>query len=420
MIRSLRIRNFKSIVDTEIEFGAVNVFIGDNAAGKSNVLEAIALYAACLGRGIDRTTLSAKGVRVSNPRMLSSAFRDNTPEQRIDLNGTVEEMSYDAGLRLSRSGCELEFASERLEVGTAQVCERVNGKVQARGKQNGELTGSVEAHAQHGLWATHRPSAHMRTESARDLDDAARYAVYQPASEALRGLQQGKRNNETIGLTGAGLERAMRAMLMLNSQKGQDKQRTAHAFQMLSKAGIAVAIDRTDADPQAQRKVSARIQEAVCIIDKHMQTGRHRISLEAASEGALHLLFATALLEQPEAPPIFAAENIDGPLSPTMARAMTEEIVRRVCQEKKEHNDRRDGPLQVFLVTNKPTALDAIDLFENKQRLFVVRRNEQRHTMVDRIRRAEGITKPEWTTAMKGRNLSQLWLDGRLTQRLGT
>ena len=42
MFKRLAIKNFKSIIDLTIELGRVNVFIGANGIGKSNVLEAIA------------------------------------------------------------------------------------------------------------------------------------------------------------------------------------------------------------------------------------------------------------------------------------------------------------------------------------------------------------------------------------------
>ncbi|MHC1636010.1 MAG: AAA family ATPase [Candidatus Methanospirareceae archaeon] len=43
MIKRLRIKNFKSIKHLELDCGAVNVFIGEPNAGKSNILEALGL-----------------------------------------------------------------------------------------------------------------------------------------------------------------------------------------------------------------------------------------------------------------------------------------------------------------------------------------------------------------------------------------
>ena len=44
LIERFRIHYFKSIVDQEIHLGLVNVFIGANGSGKSNVLEALVFF----------------------------------------------------------------------------------------------------------------------------------------------------------------------------------------------------------------------------------------------------------------------------------------------------------------------------------------------------------------------------------------
>ena len=41
MIRSISIKAFKSLLEVEVTLGRVNVFIGANGSGKSNLLEAI-------------------------------------------------------------------------------------------------------------------------------------------------------------------------------------------------------------------------------------------------------------------------------------------------------------------------------------------------------------------------------------------
>ena len=47
MISRLEIKGFKSLVDVSIDLGAVNVFIGANGSGKSNLLEAMGMLGAC-------------------------------------------------------------------------------------------------------------------------------------------------------------------------------------------------------------------------------------------------------------------------------------------------------------------------------------------------------------------------------------
>lgn len=54
MIKSISIKNFKSIVDLTVDLGLFNVFIGENGCGKSNILEGISLGAAASVHKLDR------------------------------------------------------------------------------------------------------------------------------------------------------------------------------------------------------------------------------------------------------------------------------------------------------------------------------------------------------------------------------
>ena len=114
MIDRLEIRNFKSIATAALEFGRVNLFVGANGAGKSNLLEAIGMYSACLGRGIDASILNSKGVRLSAPHIFTSSFKNRRIPGAIKLNGTIAGVEYRAALRLRASSSQLAFSSESL------------------------------------------------------------------------------------------------------------------------------------------------------------------------------------------------------------------------------------------------------------------------------------------------------------------
>jgi predicted ATPase len=74
MLKDLVIRAFKSIRELNLELGQINVFIGANGSGKSNLLESLGvLGAAAFGR-VDDETLLRRGVRPGVPRLYKSAF----------------------------------------------------------------------------------------------------------------------------------------------------------------------------------------------------------------------------------------------------------------------------------------------------------------------------------------------------------
>jgi predicted ATPase len=85
MIRSVRIHNYKSILDHTLELGRVNVFIGENGCGKTNLLEAIAMASASVAGKLDAEELYSKGVRIAKPSTTFSSFVGMKQKLRIEL-----------------------------------------------------------------------------------------------------------------------------------------------------------------------------------------------------------------------------------------------------------------------------------------------------------------------------------------------
>lgn len=74
MITEIEMANYKSIDKLTLPLGRVNVFIGENGAGKSNILEVIALAAAAAAGKLDNEFLSSRGIRVTRPEHMRPAF----------------------------------------------------------------------------------------------------------------------------------------------------------------------------------------------------------------------------------------------------------------------------------------------------------------------------------------------------------
>ncbi|TAE05984.1 MAG: DUF2813 domain-containing protein, partial [Bacteroidetes bacterium] len=65
MLQEITIKNFKSIADDTIQLGRVNVFIGENGCGKSNILEAVGFASAIninMNGIIENELLVSKGI----------------------------------------------------------------------------------------------------------------------------------------------------------------------------------------------------------------------------------------------------------------------------------------------------------------------------------------------------------------------
>jgi AAA15 family ATPase/GTPase len=74
MIRKINIENYKSIERLTVELGRLNVFIGANGSGKSNILEAIAFASAAAQNKLDNEFLISRGIRATETRFMRSAF----------------------------------------------------------------------------------------------------------------------------------------------------------------------------------------------------------------------------------------------------------------------------------------------------------------------------------------------------------
>ncbi|MBE2287605.1 MAG: AAA family ATPase, partial [Prosthecobacter sp.] len=76
MIREFTIENFKSIESLTLPLGRVTVLIGENGAGKSNVLEALAFFSAAGHGKLDEEFLHNRGVRITSASNVLCAFNN--------------------------------------------------------------------------------------------------------------------------------------------------------------------------------------------------------------------------------------------------------------------------------------------------------------------------------------------------------
>ena len=419
MINSLHIRNFKSIVDAQLEFGRVNLFIGVNGTGKSNFLEAIGLYTACLGRGIDANILSSKGVRLSAASILKSSFRKTPTPALIRLNGSMNGLRYITFLRPTESS-RLEFYSETLTEGDSKVLIRRplrSWMVLSDSSTPGVV--KVEASPHRGLWDTHGSLASVTSSTRALLNRVAQYVIYAPQTAVMRDLVPDSLAIEPLGLTGGRLPQAVREVLTQRLSGKKMKRDITKIMEIIWTPGWAEKVLVGPPQPRFIPDALSSKKEVLYIIDKYMKTTRNTLSLYDASEGTLFLLFVATILAHAGSPPIFALDNVDGTLNPSMVRSLVAHIISITCDDVASGEGTGIRPHQVFLTTHNPSALDAMDLFQAEQRLFVVSRNAKGYTVFERIQPREGMTKTDWIRAMNGRNLSQLWLDGRISKALG-
>jgi AAA15 family ATPase/GTPase len=76
MVSKISIANYKSIQNLDFPLSRVNVFIGENGSGKSNILEAIAMACAAQMNQLTTEDFFNRGIRVAKPALTFNSFLD--------------------------------------------------------------------------------------------------------------------------------------------------------------------------------------------------------------------------------------------------------------------------------------------------------------------------------------------------------
>ena len=70
MVYEISISNYKSILRQQFPLGRLNVFVGRNGSGKTNILEAIGLASAAHDEALDSENLKKRGIKPTKPSLM--------------------------------------------------------------------------------------------------------------------------------------------------------------------------------------------------------------------------------------------------------------------------------------------------------------------------------------------------------------
>jgi hypothetical protein len=390
MLRKIRIQNYKSILDDTLELGRLNVFIGENGCGKTNILEALAMTAQALAGDLTADALSNRGIRLARPSLTLSAFTGLTPPTAIEI--TIGEWSE--AIRIVSKGKKHSLSNDPWK-----VVSRLAAFVQAKRRLT-ELAATLESNEENRGALVDWLNRSFLTEEvafkmneaevealADELDSFAIYAVHSPA---LRGFQSDSKR-VPLGIYGEGLDTAIAAL--------DEAQRA----ELAERAGCISWFKKLDLDEDDRLKLQGfklgRSTSALYFMDKFMPAENNVFSAENANEGILHVLFYLTLFLSKQTPKIFAIDNIESALNPQLCRELIKELAQLAAQ----------GDKQAFITTHNPAILDGLNLHDDEQRLFVVSRDDEGHTVTDRIR-----LKPETAAGEPRFKLSELWMRGMI------
>src|SRR5690554_1426977 len=208
IIKKLNINGFKSIWQDTLDLGQLNVFIGTNGAGKSNLLEAITMVSASLEGGIDYEKLQRRGARLSSSEIFRSAFRNLDRRSTFKLAVELGDLAY--SMSINAEGGFRYFAES----------VRENGKVIAGRSNNGSTLRGTSLKSRlnnkKGIYpylktfqAIVSPDSDSDSDALQPLNSLMDFAIFAPTTPILRGIETDSSAKEPLGLYGGRLADAL-------------------------------------------------------------------------------------------------------------------------------------------------------------------------------------------------------------------
>ena len=384
MLDKFTVKDFKSLADIELQLGQINVFVGANGSGKSNLLEAIGILGAAASGRVNDETLKHRGVRPGLPALYKSSFKNNPPAMHIRLEAEGLTSKYGVTLLnpIKRPTPEWEYRHEQLTRGNDKIVGRSPRSMQ-------QLNMSA------GLAALKVVELVPNDPAAKLMDLLRNYAIYSPDTPTLRGLEPDPQAREPVGLAGGRLPEGVLGLT-------KSRQPVAVEDYAMEIGSLVDWLQRFGVTYTSRLPISESVPQPVRglrFVDKYMGKGRDVLSGYDASEGVLYLFFCTVLALHPKSPRLFAIDNFDQALNPRTARDFTVMFCRWLLEK---------GDRQALLTTHNPLVLDGLPLSDPRVRLFAVDRSKRGHTVIEQIEINALVLK----SAQKGIPLSQQWVMG--------
>lgn len=408
MIREVKIQNYKSIESLDLELGRINVLIGENGCGKTNILEAIALASAAYSDKLDNEFLVSRGIRVTEPQLMRSAFEKENVVQYIGVAIILDNLKNFSFLLTNDNKLYSQWEQSNIKkihdsmVETLQESIEMSGKLEKmRGKLEQEVYEIIsQQDKDSGNYQKTSKNIHklqnflqqetkkivqvkndileinfflesklsdFSQEDQRAIEQFSKlsyfsdFLVFLPNNSSLRIFEQ-EGQIQPLGIHGEGLFKFLRFLDMKD-----DKTRFNEIKERLRLISWFKDFEIPKDLFENERKIH--------ITDKYLDPDIKYFDQRSSNEGFLFTLFYLALFVGEETPDFFAIDNIDNSLNPKLCWRLIEELADLAKKYDK----------QAIFTTHNPAILDGLNLDDDDQRLFVVSRNKFGRTRVRRI-----------------------------------
>lgn len=378
MIQEITIENYKSIQSLSIELGRVTVFIGENGCGKSNILEAIALGSAAAADKLDNEFLAPRGIRVTDPKLMRSAF-DKDSSEHIKVNfKNIDNQNFDFSFEIKgKDYPSYKIKNPILE----QILEQQIPAIIKQFEQDSLLDHKFLANNINSVLETFN----KKNKSSKKILETEGILNFILFALEFSKIQNFKEEGQILplGIHGEGLFKYIQHLSLDKNKKNMDEIK-----EKLELIDWFEDFEIPDNLYPGERTLKIK--------DRYLDSDLEYFDQKSANEGFLFLLFYFCLFIGEETPKFFAIDNIDSSLNPLLCRRLIEEIVELA----KKHDK------QVILTTHNPAALDGLDLHDEEQKLYVISRKLSGHT------RADQVFPPKAPEGKKPVRLSEAFLRG--------
>ena len=390
MIDKVTVESFKSLQTVALELGVLNVFVGANGSGKSNLLEALGVLSAAAAGKVDDQSLLNRGVRPGVPQLYKSSFPHSRQAGHIGFTASSGEWSYRVTLNNPLQDPNPAWKYKHEFFGS-QLREK---QIASRGPNMEE-----RPHPENGLAALKAVALQPEDPARAFLQALQQYVIYAPSTSVLRGVAPETQPKNPLGISGGRLPEAIRELM---SERSTNPAAASACREALSLIDWASSYGHTNASTMRLSPAASASSRVIRFTDRFMIPGRNTLSGYDASEGALYVLFLAVLAAHPSAPAFFAVDNADHGLNPRLAAALMQKFSGWILQSK---------PFRQALITShNPAVLDGLPLQDDRVRLFTVDRDNAGHTVVRRV----SMTPKLLQMAGQGWTLSRLWMNGAI------
>ncbi|MEN9613185.1 MAG: hypothetical protein RLZZ628_3999 [Bacteroidota bacterium] len=393
MIKKIEIKNFKSIPQLELELGRINVFIGANGSGKSNILEGITMGAAALAGKLDHEFLSTR-IRMTNADLMTSAFELPQKNQVIDfqlVDDQFKKLKFAINYKhkiwsLATLSFNEMLTIQEIEEGLTNEKLSWNSKLRSLiisleteyaeipkslKKQIAELSNDIENKTKYldSKFENLKSNTQIALNTWSKKNGIDSFLIFAPENHFLRNFNE-ESQIHPIGVRGEGL---FSHIVELHKEKPAVLTKISEHLRLLDWFdGFEIPNDLMFTEKRIRIK------------DNYLEEGIRYFDQRSANEGFLYLLFYFTLFISDETPKFFAIDNIDNAMNPKLGRR----LVKTLAQLAKEHDK------QAIFTTHNPAILDGLNLFDDEQRLFMIYRDGDGHTQARRIFKKEGANMP--------------------------